>query len=72
VLGREITHLTVQAASMQTSVELPKVEVWLGRDVEAEHVRATMRPDGMLAPPLPPRRASSHPEIVIDGLKLNS
>jgi len=42
VLGREITHLTTQANP--TSVALPQVESWLGRDVEAEHVRATLRP----------------------------
>jgi len=42
VLGREITHLTMQATP--TSVALPQVESWLGRDVEAEHVRATLRP----------------------------
>ena len=46
VLAREITHLTVQSTTAGAS--LPAVEGWLGRDVEAEHIRATVRPEGCL------------------------
>jgi DNA repair exonuclease SbcCD ATPase subunit len=70
VLGREITHLTTQASV--NSPALPKAEVWLGRDLEAEHVRATMRPEGLSAPPRAAVRSWSTPEISIDGLKLES
>lgn len=69
VLGREITHLTEQATP--ASPALPKVEAWLGRDVEAEHVRATLRPEGFSAPPQASRTWST-PEIVIDGMKVES
>jgi chromosome segregation ATPase len=45
VLAREITQLTAQSATATTS--LPEVEAWLGRDVEAKHARATVRPEGV-------------------------
>lgn len=67
VLAREITHLTLQAATARPS--LPKVEGWLGRDVEAEHIRATLRPQGFSAPA---SRSRSAPELVVDGVKLES
>lgn len=70
VLGREITHLTQQATP--DSPELPKVEAWLGRDVEAEHVRATVRPEAFVPPPAQASRTWSTPEIVIDGVKIDS
>jgi chromosome segregation ATPase len=70
VLGREITTLTQQATTDVPG--LPKVEEWLGRDVEAEHVRATLRPEAFSAPPPQARRAWSTPEIMIDGIKLES
>lgn len=70
VLAHEITHLTVQAASTETN--LPKVEAWLGRDVEAKHSRATVRPEGASAPALRASRTRSAPEIVVDGIKLES
>lgn len=70
VLGREITHLTQQATPESTA--LPKVEAWLGRDVEAEHVRATVRPEAFSAPPVQATRSWSTPEIVIDGVKIDS
>jgi chromosome segregation ATPase len=70
VLAREITHLTEQAATVRA--HLPKVEAWLGRDVEAEHVRATVRPEGMPAPAPPASRAEDAPEILVDGVKLES
>jgi chromosome segregation ATPase len=69
VLGREISQLTSQATAEGTS--LPKSE-WLGRDVEAEHVRATVRPEGMSAAPPKAPRAWSTPEILVDGVKLES
>jgi chromosome segregation ATPase len=68
VLGREISQLTNQATAEGTS--LPKGECWLGRDVEAEHVRATVRPEGMSAAPPKAPRTWSAPEIVVDGIKL--
>jgi chromosome segregation ATPase len=70
VLAREITHLTEQAASARAN--LPKVEAWLGRDIEAEHVRATVRPEGMPALASPASRTQSAPEIMVDGVKLES
>lgn len=70
VLGREITQLTQQAAP--DAPGLPRVEEWLGRDVEAEHVRATLRPEAFSAPPPQATRSWSTPEIVIDGIKLES
>jgi chromosome segregation ATPase len=70
VLAREITHLTVQAATAEAS--LPKVEAWLGRDVESKHVRATVRPEAPSASMLKASRAPSAPEIVVDGVKLES
>lgn len=66
VLAREVTHLTAQAAT--ATGNLPKVETWLGRDVEAEHVRATVRPEPMSAP----APVASAPEITVDGVKLES
>lgn len=70
VLAREISHLTVQAGTGAAS--LPKVEGWLGRDVEAEHIRATVRPAGMSAPAPEPSRSQSAPEISVNGVKLES
>jgi colicin import membrane protein len=70
VLAREITQLTAQAATAGAS--LPKVEAWLGRDVESKHVRATVRPEGMLAAPPNPSRAPAAPDLVGDGVKLES
>ena len=70
VLAREITHLTVQATTAEAS--LPKVEAWLGRDVEAKHVRATVRPESPSAPMPQASRSPSAPEIVVDGVKLES
>lgn len=67
VLGREISHLTQQAVPVAAG--LPKVEAWLGRDVEAEHVRATVRPEAFSAPPPQASRTWSTPELVIDGVK---
>ena len=68
VLAREITQLTAQTAT--ATGNLPKVEAWLGRDVEAEHVRATVRPEGMSVPAPKARRTLSAPEITVDGVKL--
>lgn len=70
VLSREITHLTAQAAT--ATENLPKVEAWLGRDVAAEHVRATMRPQCTSAPAAKAPRSRSAPEIMVDGVKLES
>jgi chromosome segregation ATPase len=70
VLAREITHLTDQAATQGAS--LPKVQGWLGRDVEAEHIRATVRPEGICAPAPKVSRTRSAPEITVDGVKLES
>jgi chromosome segregation ATPase len=70
VLAREITHLTMQAGTGAAS--LPKVEGWLGRDVEAEHIRATVRPEGMPAPAPKVSRSQSAPEITVNGVKLES
>jgi chromosome segregation ATPase len=70
VLSREITHLTAQATT--ATENLPKVEAWLGRDVAAEHVRATMRPQCTQAPAAKAPRSQSAPEIMVDGVKLES
>lgn len=70
VLAREIAHLTGQVGT--ATGNLPKVEAWLGRDVEAEHVRATMRPEGTSAPAPKASRTLSAPEITVDGIKLES
>jgi chromosome segregation ATPase len=70
VLAREITQLTGQAAIDGAS--LPKVEGWIGRDVEAEHIRVTLRPEGMAAPAPKAPRTESAPEITVDGVKLES
>jgi chromosome segregation ATPase len=68
VLAREITQLTAQAATATT--KLPEVEAWLGRDVEAKHARATVRPEGIAVSAPKASRPDSAPEIVVDGLKL--
>jgi len=69
VLAREVAHLTAQAAP--AGVSLPEVEGWLGRDVEAKHVRATVRPE--FSPPAPkPSRTRSAPELTVDGVKIES
>jgi chromosome segregation ATPase len=68
VLAREVAHLTSQAAAAES--HLPKVEGWLGRDVEAEHIRATLRPEGFSAPVPKPSRTPSAPEITVTGAKL--
>lgn len=70
VLAREITHLTNQAGTGAAS--LPKVEGWLGRDVEAEHIRATVRPQAVSGPAPTPPRSQSAPEITVNGVKLES
>jgi chromosome segregation ATPase len=68
VLAREITQLTAQAATTTTS--LPEVEAWLGRDVEAKHARATVRPEGIAVSAPKPTLAHSAPEIMVGGVKL--
>jgi colicin import membrane protein len=70
VLAREITQLTAQATTVGAS--LPKVEAWLGRDVESKHARATVRPEGKPASPPKQSRAQLEPAPVLDTLELES
>jgi chromosome segregation ATPase len=70
VLAREITQLTAQAATATAS--LPEEEPWLGRDVEAKHARATVRPEGIAVSAPQASRVRSAPEILVDGVKLES
>ena len=70
VLAREITQLTTQATTVGAS--LPKVEAWLGRDVESKHVRATVRPEGLPASPPKPSPAQTEPAPGADAVELES